>query len=300
MTSEAPCVGSQGPALADLLATMYLIRRVEESLLDLFSAGRLRGTVHTCLGQEACAAGVVSALDRDRDLLFSNHRGHGHYLAYSDDVEGLIAEVMGLPRGVCGGVGGSQHLHRGNYYSNGIQGAGTPIATGMALAEKRLGTGAIAVAFLGDGTFGEGIVYEAMNLAALLHAPVLFVVESNGWAQSTPTHLQHAGELADRARPFGIPVTRADGMDVLAVRGAADTVVHHVRTAQTPALLFLDTCRFGPHSKGDDLRDAGTLAAERTRCPIEQAARRLPAGAADEIRDKVSARVSAVVEDLSR
>ncbi|MCX7197566.1 MAG: thiamine pyrophosphate-dependent dehydrogenase E1 component subunit alpha [Proteobacteria bacterium] len=286
--------------LESLYETMCLIRTVEESLLDLFGQGRLRGTVHTCLGQEGCAVGVVAAIDPARDLLFSNHRGHGHYLAATGDVRGLIAEVMGRPDGVCGGVGGSQHLHRGNYYSNGIQGAGAPITVGMALAEQRRGSGAIACVFLGDGTFGEGTVYEAFNLASLLVAPVMFVVESNGWAQSTPTNAQHAGDLRARAVPFGIPVVSADGMDVLAVLGAAEGLASRIRAGEGPGLLFLDTCRFGPHSKGDDLRAPALLARERERCPIAAAGRSLGSATAGAVLDRVRREVAAVVEELSR
>jgi len=137
----------------------------------------------------------VGALDRSRDLIFSNHRCHGHYLIYSDDAEGLIAEIMGRATGVCGGRGGSQHLCARGFFSNGVQGGIVPVATGMALAEKMRGSGAVTVVFLGDGTLGEGAVYEALNLAALWELPVLFVVEHNQWAQSTPTASTIAGDV---------------------------------------------------------------------------------------------------------
>ncbi|HMJ24673.1 MAG TPA: thiamine pyrophosphate-dependent enzyme, partial [Pyrinomonadaceae bacterium] len=158
---------------------MLTVRIVEERLLRLFSEGLLHGTVHTCLGQEGCAVGVVSALNAERDVVFSNHRGHGHFLAYCDDVDGLIAELMGRRTGVCAGVGGSQHLHQKNFYSNGILGGIVPVATGMALAEKAKESDSIVIVFLGDGAFGEGVVYEAFNIAALWDLPILFVVELN-------------------------------------------------------------------------------------------------------------------------
>jgi TPP-dependent pyruvate/acetoin dehydrogenase alpha subunit len=107
----------------------YTIRRTEETLLDLYSQGLLFGTVHTCIGQETVALGVTAALDRQKDVIWSNHRGHGHYLAYSDDVEGLVAEVMGRSTGVCGGIGGSQHLHRDNFYTNGVLTTARPPTT---------------------------------------------------------------------------------------------------------------------------------------------------------------------------
>ena len=131
---------------------MYLIRRFEETLLELFAQGRLVGTTHTCIGQEANAVGVVRALDPQRDIVFSSHRCHGHYLAFTDDVLGLLCEVMGKAPGVCGGKGGSQHLCHGNFYSNGVQGSIVPVGTGMALAERERGSGAVTTVFLGDGT----------------------------------------------------------------------------------------------------------------------------------------------------
>ncbi len=134
---------------------MFLIRSVEERLLALYAQGLLDGTVHTAIGQEACAVGVIDALDRERDVVFSNHRGHGHFLAYSDDVEGLIGEVMGRATGVCGGVGGTQNLHWRNMYTGGIQGGMVPVAVGAALAEKLQGTGALCAIFLGDGTWAR-------------------------------------------------------------------------------------------------------------------------------------------------
>jgi TPP-dependent pyruvate/acetoin dehydrogenase alpha subunit len=243
---------------------MTTIRTVEERLLRLFSEGLLNGTVHTCIGQEACAVGVVGALDRTRDIIFSNHRGHGHFLAYCDDVEGLIAELMGRSKGVCGGLGGSQHLHKDNFYSNGVQGGIVPVATGMALAEKEKGSGAIVAVFLGDGTFGEGVVYESLNIAALWALPILFVVEHNGYAQSTPSSLEHAGALDARTEPFGIPAAVLEVKDPCEVHAAAKTLVDSVRQRSTPRALFLLTYRLSPHSKGDDNRDPAEV--DRYRC----------------------------------
>ena len=238
---------------------MILIRNVESKLLSMFSLGMLRGTIHTCIGQEACAVGVISAIDRKKDILFSNHRGHGHYLAYSNDITGLVAEIMGLDSGICKGIGGSQHLHNKNFYSNGIQGAGAAVSVGIALAEKIKDSGAVSLVFLGDGTFGEGTVYESMNMAALLSVPILFVVENNGYAQTTPSSMQHAGELCRRAEPFGIPVNRLSGLNVTEVHDKSKTILKRIRNGEGPQLLFLDTYRFSPHSKGDDFRDPAEI-----------------------------------------
>ena len=143
----------------EVYRALYKIRRFEELVLDNFSRGIFFGTTHTCLGQEANAVGVLGCLLQD-DIVFSNHRGHGHFLAYGGDAHALFAELMGKASGICGGRGGSQHLHWRNFYSNGIQGGIVPVATGMALAEKVKISPAVAVVFLGDGTLGEGVIYR--------------------------------------------------------------------------------------------------------------------------------------------
>jgi 2-oxoisovalerate dehydrogenase E1 component len=149
-----------------LLEKALLIRRTEERLLSLFAEGKLFGTVHTCIGQEWVGVAVAEWIETG-DLLFSSHRGHGHYLARTGDVEGLVAELMGRTTGVCGGWGGSQHLCRDGFFSNGIQGGIVPVAAGLAAAQQIAGTGSIAVVFIGDGTLGEGVVYETLNIASL-------------------------------------------------------------------------------------------------------------------------------------
>ena len=237
----------------DLYRSLYLIRRFEETVLENFPRGLFFGTTHTYLGQEANAVGVISTLDPE-DIIFSNHRCHGHFLAYGGDPHALFAELMGRATGVCGGRGGSQHLHWKNFYSNGIQGGSLPIATGAALAEKYKNSGAIIAAFLGDGTLGEGILYESLNLAALWRLPILFVLENNHIAQTTPIELALSGEIAARFQAFGIPACHLDTSDVLAIVPAARELVDKVRKERSPQAMIIDTCRFGPHSKGDDSR----------------------------------------------
>src|SRR5215204_416232 len=172
-----------------LYERMYLIRRFEETLLGLFSEGKIAGTTHTYIGQEANAVGVIAHLEQKRDVVVSNHRCHGHYLAFTGDVDGLLREVMGREGGVCGGKGGSQHLWSGNFFSNGVLGSTVPVAAGMALAERERGSDAVTTAFIGDGTLGQGVVYETLNLASLWRLPLLFVLENNSYAQSTPSSL---------------------------------------------------------------------------------------------------------------
>jgi TPP-dependent pyruvate/acetoin dehydrogenase alpha subunit len=259
-----------------LYERMYLIRRFEESLLDLFSAGKLVGTTHTYIGQEANAVGVVSHLEPGRDVVVSNHRCHGHYLAFTDDVDGLLREVMGRQGGVCGGKGGSQHLCNGTFYSNGILGSTVPVATGMALAERERGSGAVTVAFMGDGTLGQGVVYESLNMASLWQLPILFVVENNFYAQSTPSRLGLAGRIAARAEAFEIETAELDTTDVTEIEREAGRIVERVRSGRRPSFLVLNTYRFSPHSKGDDYRDPAEIEAARARDPIALAAARIP------------------------
>jgi acetoin:2,6-dichlorophenolindophenol oxidoreductase subunit alpha len=261
-----------------LYADMVLIRRFEETLLDLFAVGKVAGTTHTCIGQEADAVGVVDCLDRELDVIVSNHRCHGHYLAFTDDVDGLLREVLGREGGVCGGKGGSQHLFAGNFYSNGVLGSTVPLAAGMALGERERGSGAVTVVFVGDGTLGQGVVYESLNIASLWRLPLLVVVEHNRYAQSTPSQLQLAGDVQARASAFGIETDRLDTTDVLRVREAAAAAVAHVRGTGGPFFLVLDTYRLSPHSKGDDFRDPEEIARRRERDPLTLVASRLDAG----------------------
>ena len=289
----------QAPASATverLYSVMALIRRFEETLLELFAAGKLAGTTHTCIGQEADAAGVISCLDAERDVVVSNHRCHGHYLAFTGDVDGLLREVMGKEGGVCGGKGGSQHLRAGNFYSNGVLGSTVPLAAGMALAERERGGGAVTTVFVGDGTLGQGVVYESLNIASLWRLPLLVVVEHNGYAQSTPSRLQLAGDVEARAAAFGIETDRLDSTDVMEIRDAAARAVAHVRATGTPFFLVIDTYRFSPHSKGDDFRDPEEIAARQARDPLAVAAPRLGEDTHREIEEACARRVAQAVE----
>jgi TPP-dependent pyruvate/acetoin dehydrogenase alpha subunit len=252
---------------------MFFIRRFEETLLDLFAQGKLVGTTHTYIGQEANAVGVISHLDPDRDVVFSNHRCHGHYLAFTNDDFGLLCEVMGKAPGVCGGKGGSQHLCKGNFYSNGVLGSIVPVATGIALAEKTKGTGAVSTVFLGDGTLGEGVTYESLNMASLWKLPVLFVVENNHYAQSTPVELELAGSIAARGAAFGIETAELDTTNVEEIHEAAGRAVGRIRETGEPYFLVLHTYRFSPHSKGDDNRDPAEIETRRERDPLKVAER---------------------------
>jgi TPP-dependent pyruvate/acetoin dehydrogenase alpha subunit len=275
VTAARPATPS---GLEQLYEQMVLIRRFEETALDLFATGKLAGTTHTYIGQEANAVGLLCHLDPARDVVFSNHRCHGHYLAFTGDLVGLLCEMMGKAGGVCGGKGGSQHLCSGNFYSNGVLGGTVPVATGMALAERERGSGAVTVAFTGDGTLGQGVVYESLNLASLWRLPILFVVEDNGYAQSTPSRLNLAGEIPGRAAAFGVEARALDTTDVLEIQTEAGEAVRRVRETESPYFLVLKTYRFSPHSKGDDVRDPAEIEEHRARDPLRVAGTRIDAG----------------------
>jgi TPP-dependent pyruvate/acetoin dehydrogenase alpha subunit len=246
---------------------MLRIRRFEEMVLDLFPRGLFYGTTHTYIGQEANAAGVLAWLEEE-DVIVSNHRCHGHFLAYGGSMHALAAELMGRATGICGGRGGSQHIKWGNFYANGILGGTVPLAVGMAFAERAQGHKGIVFSFLGDGTLGQGVVYESLNMASLWRLPVLFVVENNRYAQSTPIHLNLAGDIKTRFTAFGIPATELDAGDVGIIHRHAGEVVHHVRQGGGPGALILHTYRFAPHSKGDDTRDPQEIANFREQDPL--------------------------------
>jgi len=239
---------------SNLYRSLYRIRKFEETVLTNFPLGIFFGTTHTYLGQEADAVGVLFSI-LDIDIVFGNHRSHGHFLAYGGDARALFAELMGRATGVCGGRGGSQQLQFKNFYSSGIQGGIVPIATGMALAEKYKRTRAATIAFLGDGTLGEGVIYEAFNMASLWKAPILYVLENNRIAQTTNIDLSLAGDIAGRFSAFGIPVRQLDSSDVLEILPVATELLSEVRKNSSPRALIIHTYRFGPHSKGDDTRD---------------------------------------------
>jgi 2-oxoisovalerate dehydrogenase E1 component len=280
--------------LTDLFSKALMIRSVERKLLELFSDGKLFGTVHTCIGQEFTGIAVAEAL-KPADLVFSNHRCHGHFIARTGKVEGLIAEVMGKNIGVCGGRGGSQHLCADGFFSNGVQGGIAPVAAGMAYTLKKGSSDAIAVAFIGDGTLGEGALYETMNIAAKWELPLLIVLENNRYAQSTAQHETLAGDICARASAFGIETSTGDTASPLDLVVRAKAAVDSVRKRRTPHFLRIDTYRLMAHSKGDDLRDKSELEVHWAADPVTVFQREHPE-LANKIQQEVSARVNAAAD----
>jgi TPP-dependent pyruvate/acetoin dehydrogenase alpha subunit len=237
----------------NLYEKMYLIRSFETLLLRLFDEGKLFGTTHTYVGQEAIAVSVIENLC-ESDIVFSNHRCHGHFLIKENDPEGLLAEIMGRENGVCGGRGGSQHLQKNNFYSNGIQGGIVANSLGMAFAEKYKKTGNIVTVFIGDGTWGEGITYESMNLASLWKVPLFVVVENNRYAQSTKIEDNLAGSIQSRVSAFDIESDQIDSNDISVLYPKMASAIKYVRDRQEPYVQIVNTYRLNAHSKSDDDR----------------------------------------------
>lgn len=232
-----------------------LIRRIEESFLDLFSLGKLNGTVHTCVGQEFSAVAFAGQLKKT-DFIFSNHRCHGHYISFTKDYSGLLAELLGKKNGVCGGVGSSQHLQNGNFYSNGIQGGIVPLAAGMALANKLENNNNIGIVFIGDGTLGEGVLYETLNIISLWKLPLMIVCENNSYAQSTFHKDNRSGDILKRADAFAIKTFESNTWEVETLINSAKESIDYVRENKEPVFHLVNTYRLNAHSKGDDDRDS--------------------------------------------
>lgn len=258
-----------------LLRAMQLIRAFEEQVRNLSAAGVIPGLVHLCAGQEAVAVGVCSLLRKD-DMIASNHRGHGHCLAKGAVVGRLVAEIMGRRTGYGLGRGGSLHIFdtaNGNLGTTGIVGGGIPLATGAALSAKRNGRGQVSAAFFGDGALNQGLMFEVMNMAAIWRLPVLFICENNGFGEFTAIEDVTAGaDPLARGQAFGIPSQTVDGMDVLAVRAAAQTAIERARQGIGPSFLVCNTYRYGGHHVGDkqDYKDDEEAKAWRLKDPIER------------------------------
>lgn len=272
--SSAPSLSSAEQAVP-LLRRMQLIRAFEEQVRNLYTGGVIPGLVHLCAGQEAVAVGVCSLLGPD-DMIASNHRGHGHCLAKGADVTRLMAEVLGRRTGYGLGRSGTLHVFdaaNGNLGTTGIVGGGIPLAAGAALSAKRRGRRQVAVSFFGDGALNQGLLFEVLNMAAIWRLPMLFVCENNGFGEFTAIEDVTAGaDPVARGLTFGIPSETVDGMDVLAVRAAAQRALVCARDGGGPTFLVCNTYRFGGHHVGDkqDYKDDAEVEAWRRRDPIER------------------------------
>ena len=287
-------------SLRELFHEMLLIRRFEEKVEERFRAGELPGFLHVAIGQEAVASGVMSALEED-DTIMSTHRAHGHTLAKGTHPNAIMAELYGKLEGCSQGYGGSMHLYdveRGMLGANAVVGGGLPQVTGTALAYKFRKQPRVCVAFFGDGATNTGAFHEALNLAQLWKVPALFVLEVNGWAESTPMS-QHSpiDDMAKRAVAFGMRSIDVDGQDVEAVHAATREARAHAVSGEGPVFLNVRTHRLVGHYIGDPqvYREKDELAAEReTKDPIELLRARLELS--DEEFEAIDTEVTGIVE----
>jgi pyruvate dehydrogenase E1 component alpha subunit len=307
---------------AGLLREMLRIRRFEEKCAELYSAARIRGFLHLCIGEEAVAVGVVGALT-DEDAVISTYREHGHALARGVPMTSIMAEMLGKATGCSGGRGGSMHLFdvgRRFYGGNAIVAGGLPVAVGLALADHLTGSPAVTLCLFGDGAFAEGEFHESANLAALWHLPVLFCCENNRYAMGTALEREHAQtDLAARAASYGMVSWAVDGMDVTQVREATTRALEYVRDSGLPCFLELRTYRFRAHSMYDpDLyRDPAEVEQWKKADPLVALSEQLVRDGTvtgerieqwkDEIDEEIAAAVAAAeaapvepVEDLTR
>lgn len=277
----------------ELFSFGLLLRETEKLILGLFGRGLVSGTTHTCLGQELCQMSVVRALSDADDYVLSNHRNHGHFMTYSGDILGLVAEIMGRSAGVCRGYGGSQHIAYRNFHSNGVQAGMTGIGVGLALSNKMRGSSGVVAIVIGDGTLGEGMLYESMNLASIWSVPALFVVEHNGIAQTTYTKNTIGGAIADRGRAFGLSTWQVSDRSPTFMSDVA-SIVAEVRNSGRAGMLVIDTGRMGPHSKGDDLRQSDEMAALVAGDPLTALSAQLAPDVVAEIEAKCRAFLSEI------
>ncbi|KWR91895.1 thiamine pyrophosphate-dependent dehydrogenase E1 component subunit alpha [Cupriavidus sp. IDO] len=256
------------PLDKETLLTVYrkmrTIREFEERLHVDFGRGDIPGFVHLYAGEEATGVGILQHLG-DGDRIASTHRGHGHCIAKGVDPVAMMKEIYGRKGGSCNGKGGSMHiadLSKGMMGANGILGAGAPLICGAALAAKFRGKGEVGITFSGDGASNQGTFLESLNLAAVWNLPVIFVIENNGYAESTSRDYGTAVDsYVDRAAGFGIPGVTVDGTDFFAVYEAAGEVIRRAREGGGPSLLECKMVRFYGHFEGDaqTYRAAGEL-----------------------------------------
>lgn len=238
----------------DLLEQMYLIRAFEEQAEKSYMAGKIHGTMHLSIGQEASAVGAVSALNPD-DFILSTHRGHGHCIAKGADLQLMMAEFYGKANGYCRGRGGSMHIadiECGNLGANGVVGGGIPMAVGVGIGLKMQNEGKILLSFFGDGAASTGAFHESMELSVVFQVPVVYVCENNQYAMSFPaSKWTNSQRLASFAEVYGMPGVSVDGNDLVAVREAVQEAVKYTRGGKGPTLVVCDTYRWRGHSKSD-------------------------------------------------
>ncbi len=249
-----------------ILKESILIRETEKTLLDLFSKGKLNGTVHTSIGQEYIGA-LLSKVIGYKDVVFSNHRSHAHYIGKTNDVEGLLLEVMGSESGIVGGVGGSQHLYnKKGFFSNGILSGMSAVAAGYAFATKN--EKKIVTYFLGDGALGEGILYETLNLISKFNLPMVIILEDNKYSQSTSSRETFFGDIKKRIEGFGIKFSQTNIWELNKLINDVTKAYEFVKKKKKPIFIQVKCYRLMAHSKGDDTRDVKEIRKYHAKDPV--------------------------------
>jgi len=268
--------------LLKLYREMLLIRRFEERAGQLYGLGLIGGFCHLYIGQEAVGVGLQSAMTVGKDSVITGYRDHGHMLAYGIDPKVIMAELTGREAGISKGKGGSMHMfsvEHGFYGGHGIVGAQVALGTGLALTHQYSGDGGVCLVYMGDGAVNQGQVYESFNMAKLWNLPVIYVVENNKYAMGTSILRSSAEpELFRRGQAHRIPGLQVDGMDVLAVRGAADVALEWTRGGKGPILIEFLTYRYRGHSMSDPAKYRTREEVQDVRehrDPIEHAAKEL-------------------------
>jgi pyruvate dehydrogenase E1 component alpha subunit len=244
-----------GPeTLKAMLQEMHLIRAFEERAEQLYMQGKVHGTMHLSIGQEATAVGAASAM-QEGDYLLNHHRGHGHCMAWGSDPNRMMAEFMGKETGYCRGRGGSMHIadvDANNLGANGIVAGGIPIAVGVGLSIKMRRTSQVCLVIFGDGAANEGAFHEALNMASIWTLPIVFLCENNQYAMSMPVQKAFNIEnISQRAAAYGLPGVTVDGNDPLAVYAAVSEAAARARRGEGATLVEAKTYRYKGHSKSD-------------------------------------------------
>jgi pyruvate dehydrogenase E1 component alpha subunit len=293
--------------LLEYYRQMLLIRRFEERAGQLYGLGLIGGFCHLYIGQEAVAVGLQSALEPGRDSVITGYRDHGHMLAYGIDPRVIMAELTGRAAGISKGKGGSMHMFSVEhkfYGGHGIVGAQVSLGTGLGFAHKYRSDGGVCLAYFGDGAANQGQVYESFNMAELWKLPIIYVIENNQYAMGTSVNRSSAeDQLYRRGESFRIPGLQIDGMDVLAVRGAATTALEWVRAGKGPILLELKTYRYRGHSMSDPAkyRSREEVQAVREKSdPIEAVKRELAAaGVGEDELKKIDNEIKRIVTEAA-
>ncbi|MCD6576528.1 MAG: thiamine pyrophosphate-dependent dehydrogenase E1 component subunit alpha [Anaerolineaceae bacterium] len=240
--------------LKELYRKVLTIRRFEQSAIGQYRIGNIYGYLHPYMGEEAIAVGAISALNLD-DYIVSTHRGHGHAIAKGHDLGLMMAELFGKSTGYCRGRGGSMHvasLKQYNLGANGIVGGGIPIATGAGMAIKQKGTNQVVLSFFSDGAANNGVFHESLNLAAIYHLPVIYILENNQYAATTPVeNVNLVEDLSIRAAGYGIPGITIDGNDAVQIYETIQKPITRARAGEGPTLIECKTYRHSGHHVND-------------------------------------------------